>query len=59
MAGAGTPVPAVMRQAREEIAAFFAGETQVFGVPLKLAGSAFQQRVWQALAAIPYGTVVS
>jgi methylated-DNA-[protein]-cysteine S-methyltransferase len=58
-ARAGAGAPPVMRRACEEIAAFFAGEKRAFEVPLKLAGSAFQQRVWQALAAIPYGTVVS
>lgn len=48
-----------LRQAREEIAAFFAGTRRHFTVPLHLDGSAFQQQVWRALSEIPYGTVVS
>ncbi|MFT8711702.1 MAG: methylated-DNA--[protein]-cysteine S-methyltransferase [Komagataeibacter rhaeticus] len=32
---------------------------QPFGLPLDLRGTAFQQQVWQALQAIPYGTTLS
>jgi methylated-DNA-[protein]-cysteine S-methyltransferase len=48
-----------LRQAREEMVDFFAGTREHFSVPLQMNGSAFQQRVWRALAEIPYGTVVS
>lgn len=48
-----------LSQARAEIEEFFAGTRQQFGVPLQFDGSAFQQQVWQALAEIPYGTIVS
>lgn len=50
---------APLQQARTQLADFFAGRTACFDVPLQLDGSAFQQRVWQALARIPYGSVVS
>lgn len=40
---------------REQLAAYFAGELQRFDVRLDAAGTAFQQRVWQALTAIPFG----
>jgi len=49
----------VLGLAREQIAGFFAGTTTPFELPLQLHGSAFQQRVWQALMRIPYGRVVS
>lgn len=34
---------------------YFAGQRQQFTLPLAPAGTPFQQRVWQALSAIPYG----
>ena len=34
---------------------YFAGEPVEFDLPLAPAGSEFQQRVWQAVSAIPYG----
>lgn len=40
---------------REQLAAYFAGELQRFDVRLDAAGTAFQQRVWQALTTIPFG----
>lgn len=40
---------------REQLAAYFAGELQRFDVRLDAAGTAFQQQVWQALMAIPFG----
>ncbi|HEV8071916.1 MAG TPA: methylated-DNA--[protein]-cysteine S-methyltransferase [Planctomycetaceae bacterium] len=44
---------------REQLAEYFAGKRQEFDVPLKLAGTAFQQRVWQELVRIPFGTTIS
>jgi methylated-DNA-[protein]-cysteine S-methyltransferase len=44
---------------REQLAEYFAGERQQFDVPLKLAGTPFQQRVWQELVRIPFGTTIS
>ena len=38
---------------------YFAGELQTFSLPYRLEGTAFQRSVWQALAAIPFGTVKS
>lgn len=51
--------PSVVVQAREQLAAYFAGTLQAFDLPLRLPGTAFQLRVWHALSAIPYGTVTS
>jgi methylated-DNA-[protein]-cysteine S-methyltransferase len=44
---------------REQLADYFAGKRQEFDVPLKLAGTPFQQRVWQELVRIPFGTTIS
>ena len=44
---------------REQLAEYFAGERQQFDVPLKLAGTPFQQRVWQELARIPFGMTIT
>lgn len=42
---------AVRRQLQE----YFAGTRQVFDLPLAPQGTAFQQQVWAALCAIPFG----
>lgn len=38
---------------------FFAGDRRDFDLPLDMPGSAFQERVWTELRAIPYGETVS
>lgn len=45
--------------ARQQFAAFFAGQRQTFDLLLEPAGTPFQRRVWQALRAIPFGTTIS
>src|SRR5262245_22919620 len=49
------PFKEVVRQ----LSAYFAGRLRKFELPLAPAGTAFQQRVWQALCDIPYGETVS
>lgn len=49
----------VLRQAVAELDAYFRGERQVFDVPLAPAGTPFQQRVWEAVADVPYGRTAS
>jgi methylated-DNA-[protein]-cysteine S-methyltransferase len=44
---------------REQLAEYFAGERQQFDVPIKLVGTPFQQRVWQELERIPFGTTIT
>ena len=51
--------PAVLRQCALELKEYFKGMRQDFTVPLYFGGTAFQTAVWQALARIPYGEVVS
>lgn len=46
---------AVLAQTQQELAQYFAGRRQCFGVPLDRVGTPFQQRVWQALLAIAFG----
>ncbi len=48
-----------LRLLRQEIDEYFARDLRVFSVPLVLAGTPFQNSVWQALARIPYGSVTS
>ena len=44
---------------REQLAEYFAGARQAFDLPLQLAGSPFQLRVWQELVRIPYGSTIT
>ena len=46
---------ALLIEARHQIEAYLDGERQDFALPLRPRGSAYRQRVWAALAAIPYG----
>jgi methylated-DNA-[protein]-cysteine S-methyltransferase len=44
---------------RQQLAEYFAGQRQQFTVPLRLAGTPFQRRVWQEQVRIPFGTTIS
>lgn len=48
-----------LRAAREQLAAWFAGDRRDFDLPLRPIGTAFQQQVWTALRSIPFGTTIS
>lgn len=50
---------AVLDRAASELAEYFAGRRDAFTVPVRFAGSPFQQRVWEALLAIPCGETAS
>ena len=57
-----TPVEAVtplMQQCINQLKDYFAGTLQTFDLPLQLTGTDFQQRAWQVLQGIPYGTTIS
>lgn len=45
--------------AASQLQAYFAGTLTQFNVPLAAAGSLFQQRVWQQLCKVPFGTTCS
>ena len=49
------PLPAAVRQLNE----YFAGTRREFDLPLRLEGTPFQQRVWQALREIPVGSTAT
>lgn len=51
------PTDAATRAVVEQLEAYFRDPRYRFTASLALAGSAFQQRVWSALQAIPAGTV--
>lgn len=44
-----------MRQMRDELARYFAGDLQQFVTPLRFPGSPLQEQVWSALLDVPYG----
>jgi len=46
--------PVLMETVRQ-LRAYFAGDLRRFDLPLDLAGTPFQQRVWHELLEIPYG----
>ena len=50
---------AMLKNAREQLRAYFDGELKQFDLPLKMGGSGFQQTVWDALCEIPYGETTS
>ena len=45
----------LLRRAAKQLEEYFAGERRVFDLPLAATGTAFQEAVWAALAAIPFG----
>jgi methylated-DNA-[protein]-cysteine S-methyltransferase len=51
----GGPASRVIREAREQVDDYFAGERRVFSLKLRLDGTTFQQRVWSALQEIAFG----
>ncbi len=46
-------------EAARQLAAYFDRALTVFDLPLHPRGTSFQQRVWNALLAIPYGATIS
>ena len=51
--------PEIMQHCVEQLNEYFAGTRQQFDLPLDQKGTAFQQSVWKALTAIPFGTTIS
>ncbi|PAT43018.1 methylated-DNA--[protein]-cysteine S-methyltransferase [Vandammella animalimorsus] len=45
----------LLTEAARQLGEYFAGQRRAFDLPLAPQGTDFQQRVWQALRAIPYG----
>ncbi len=57
------PIPRSMQSLadllRAELHAYFSGTLRQFSVPLRLQGTRFQRKAWQALHTIPYGHTIS
>jgi O-6-methylguanine DNA methyltransferase len=49
----------ILERLRTQLAEYFAGARRDFELPLHVHGSEFQERVWSALQAIPYGETCS
>lgn len=45
----------ILLKVEKQLDEYFRSQRQVFDVPLDLAGTEFQQKVWRALQDIPYG----
>ena len=46
-------------EVEKQIAEYFAGSRRTFDLPLDLAGTDFQRRVWTVIASIPFGDTAS
>jgi methylated-DNA-[protein]-cysteine S-methyltransferase len=53
------PRDPVLREAARELDEYFAGRRRRFEVKLAPRGTAFQKRVWRAIAAVPSGRTIS
>lgn len=49
----------ILKQARRELDAYFAGKLKAFTVPVAPEGTEFQKKAWKALQKIPYGATRS
>ena len=52
---AASPSP-LLEEATRQFSEYFAGSRKRFDLPCRLAGTEFQEKVWQALAAIDFGS---
>ena len=48
---------ALLKNARDQLFAYFDGDLQTFDLSLKPAGTPFQNKVWAAMLEIPFGQV--
>jgi methylated-DNA-[protein]-cysteine S-methyltransferase len=51
--------PGALPAAADQLRAYLAGERRGFDLPVRSAGTPFQERVWAALDGIPYGRTVT
>jgi len=52
-------IPQLVIQCVEELIQYFHGQRRSFDLPVSQVGSSFQQKVWNELAAIPFGKTIS
>jgi methylated-DNA-[protein]-cysteine S-methyltransferase len=55
VAEAARPGHPVLAEARAQLEAYFAGDRDAFDLPLDPSGTPFDRRVWELVAAIPFG----
>jgi methylated-DNA-[protein]-cysteine S-methyltransferase len=53
------PKTEVLKKAVQQLDEYFAGERKTFDLPIKQAGTNFQQEVWQELSKIDYGKIIT
>ena len=53
------PDPGPFRAAEDQLAAYFAGELKEFALESRTPGTEFRERVWNALAGVPYGATTT
>lgn len=53
------PDTPLLQEAVRQLNAYFDGTLTVFDLPLRMEGTAFRMRCWQALCTIPYGKTIS
>ena len=51
--------PGAFADVTRQLEAYFAGELTAFDLDLAPRGTPFQQRIWQALDSVPYGTTIT
>lgn len=49
----------LLKSLETELADYFEGKRKTFSIPFKVKGTAFQEKVWQELLSLPYGTTTS
>ncbi|HYG84698.1 MAG TPA: methylated-DNA--[protein]-cysteine S-methyltransferase [Azospirillum sp.] len=58
-AGAADDPDPVLEEAARQLAEYFAGKRTAFELPMRPAGTAFQQRVWELMLRIPHGETMT
>ena len=53
------PETPLLQEACRQLEAYFRGTLQVFDLPIRLKGTDFRLRCWEALRTIPYGETIS
>ncbi|GJM29675.1 MAG: methylated-DNA--protein-cysteine methyltransferase [Cyclobacteriaceae bacterium] len=52
-------IPGILKECIKQLDLYFSGVLKEFNLPLKPTGTDFQQRVWQKLRSIPFGSTIS
>lgn len=52
-------IPALLKECAAQLLGYSVGSRKDFDLPIEQVGTEFQQKVWQELTRIPYGTTIS